>query len=192
MVEGKKTPFNWQKQWVYWALGKWRLAWLAGQLDKGWSEDGESKEKLPQIDFIPFEILALLKFWQQNHFVYIFCRVVSVKCFKLDSSDSCYRHKIYKNMDFCARVMVAVFINYYDNYVETLAEPCPKPTFVAEVVSAASSVARRTGRTRSPIFVWSMTPPVPPENTTTWTLSFSRKRKTWFSSFKSCFYAKVC
>lgn len=76
--------------------------------------------------------------------------------------------------------LTVFFFNYYDNYVKTLAKLCPIPTFVAEVVPAASSVACWTGRTRSSIFVWSMTPPVPPENTMTQTLAFSKKGKSGF------------
>lgn len=42
---------------------------------------------------------------------------------------------------------------------------CARLTLVAEIVPAASSIARWAGRTWSSIFVWSVTPPVPPENT---------------------------
>lgn len=38
-------------------------------------------------------------------------------------------------------------------------------TLVAEIIPAASSIARWAGRAWSAILVWGVTPPVPPENT---------------------------
>lgn len=56
---------------------------------------------------------------------------------------------------------------------------CPVPTLVAEIVPAASSIACWTGRTWSSIFVWSVTPPVPPENTNQ---ELSHSLKFWNNS----------
>lgn len=56
----------------------------------------------------------------------------------------------------------------------------PRPTFVAEIVPAASGIASWTGRTGSSIFVWSMTPPVASEKK----IQSIMEEKTWQKVFK--------